>query len=183
VDPEGDHFLCCKRNNFAERHDAVQDTIFSILSSSGQAVAKEVELQHSQDSHLRPADLLLPTGQGGKPTAIDVTVIHGWTSAASPAMQPRDNWRPFLRRKEDQKHAKYDDACAREGWNFAAMAFGTWGGMGPEGAKVLSRIVKRATASDTPEGKGAAQSLLRERIGVALLRQVWKLLGAKSLIC
>ena len=41
VETTGDHFLCCKRINFATRHDAVQDALFTILSSAGQSVQKD----------------------------------------------------------------------------------------------------------------------------------------------
>jgi hypothetical protein len=57
---------------------------------------------------------------------------------------------------------------------------GTWGGLGPEGAKVLSRILKRTTAWEEPSERGVAQRLNTERIGVALFRQVFKLLEAKN---
>jgi len=57
---------------------------------------------------------------------------------------------------------------------------GTWGGLGPEGAKVLSRILKHITAREEPSEKGPAQRLNIERIGAALFRQVFKLLDAKN---
>ena len=93
---------------------------------------------------------------------------------------PRDNWRPFLRRKEGEKHAKYDGPCAADGWHFSAIAFGTWGGWGPEGAKVFSRILKRCTTWEDPAARGVALRRHYESIGVALFRQVWRLLEAKN---
>ena len=182
VDPEGDHFLCCRRNNFADRHNAVQDAIFSLLSANGISVAREVPLAASADAHLRPADLLLPNWHGGLPMALDVTVVHGWSTSAAPSHVLRDNWRPHLRRREVLKHDKYDTACQREGWHFAAAAFGTWGGLGPEAAKILSRVVKRATAAEDATTQGSSQRRAYETIGVALFRQVWRLLGAKNAI-
>ena len=184
ADVFGDHFQCCKRTNFSNRHDAVQDALFQILSSAGQSVSKEVPLQHTPDSQARPADLLLANWQGGKPTAVDVTVVHGWNAAAasSSAPVPRDNWRPYLRNKEAAKHTKYDAPCAREGWNFSALAFGTWGGVGPEGAKTLSRILKRTTAWEGPDHKGLAQRQHTELIGVALFRHIFRLLASKNFI-
>jgi len=138
VDREGDHFLCCPRNNFARRHDAVQDALFTVLSSTGQSVAREVALAASPDTHLRPADLLLQNWHGWQPTALDLTVVHEWPASAARAgaAHARDNWRPFLRRREEVKHAKYDDACRTEEWHFAAAAFGTWGGVGPRGCQI-----------------------------------------------
>ena len=59
VDAKGDHFLLCPRNYFATRHNAVQDSIYSVLSSNGESLAKEVPLVHRTDAQLRPADLLL----------------------------------------------------------------------------------------------------------------------------
>jgi hypothetical protein len=180
VDPHGDHFLCCKRNNFAPRHDAVQDALFTILSSSGVSVAREVALPSNNDDHLRPADLLLDNWHAGKPTAVDVTVTHGWAHGAQTAAPARDNWRPFLQRKEKMKHDKYDIPCAQDGWCFNAAAFGTWGGMGPEAAKVLSRMLQRATAWEGVESKGVALRRHYESVGTALFRQIWRLLDARN---
>jgi hypothetical protein len=162
----------------------VRDALFSILASSGQAVQREVALPSCADSHLRPADLLLDNWHAGRPSALDVTVVHGWGAApaSSNAAVTRDNWRPFLRHKEADKHQKYDGPCAAEGWHFMAAAFGTWGGLGPEGAKVLSRITKRATAWDGADARGASSRLHYEAVGVALFREIFRLLEARNRI-
>ena len=143
VDPFWDHLVCCPRNNFLPRHAAVRDALFNILASSGQSVQRDVSLPSCADMHLRPADLLLPNWHGERPAALDVTVIHGWGAgpASSTAPVPRDNWRPMLRTKENDKHRKYGGPCEKERWSFMAAASGTWGGLGPEGAKVLSRML------------------------------------------
>ena len=183
ADREGDHFLCCPRINFAKRHDAVQDTLFTIVSSAGLSVAKEVVLPSSTDAHLRPADLLLNNWHAGQPTAVDVTISHGWSAGTSSSFAPpRDNWRPHLRRKERLKHDKYDEPCAREGWHFLTAAFGTWGGLGPEGAKTVSRIVKRASTWADADARGYVERRHYEALGVALFRQIWTLLEAKNRI-
>ena len=101
------------------------------------------------------------------------------TTLASPK-SPRDNWRPFLKRKEEAKHAKYDVPCDRESGNFAAIAIGTWGGLGPEGAKVLSRILKRCSAWEDPAQKGLSQRTHSEAVGVALFRHIFALLRANN---
>jgi hypothetical protein len=183
ADQEGDHFLCCRRVNFSTRHNAVQDAIYLVLSSAGLAVSREVPLPTCTDAHLRPADLLLPNWLAGRPTALDVTVSHGWSQAAQTGPVTRDNWRPFLRKREADKHAKYDAPCQRDGWHFSALAVGTWGGLGPEGAKTLAHIVKRASSGADTDSKGQAQRAHYEAIGVALFHQVFHLLGAKNLIC
>jgi hypothetical protein len=180
VDPFGDHLMCCKRNNFALRHNSVQDALFTILSTTGQGVQKEVPLPNAADSHLRPADLLLSSWQDGKPTALDVTVCHGWQQGEQSSN--RERWRTFLKRKEAAKHQKYDVPCSNSGWSFTTVALGTWGGLGPESAKLLSRIVKRASAWQEGELRTMKQSELYQSISLSLARQLWKLLQVKHLM-
>jgi hypothetical protein len=94
----------------------------------------------------------------------------------------RDNWRPFLRAKELEKHRKYDIPCTTEGWHFMAAAFGTWGGLGPEGAKVLSRTLKRATTWDDPDTRGASLRRQYEAIGVPMFREIFRMLEGSNRI-
>ena len=91
-------------------------------------------------------------------------------------------WRPFLRRKELEKHAKYDGPCRADGWHFSAAAFGTWGGVGPEGAKILARLLKRVASGEDGREAGLAQRRATEALGVALFREIWSLLEAKNFI-
>ena len=184
ADTFGDHFLCCPRNDFSLRHHAVRDALFAILSANGEAVTKEVPLAHAADDQLRPADLLLPGWKAGGPTAVDVTVTHGWTlaHASATAAPTREKWRAFLKQKEAAKHTKYDAPCQREGWHFEAVALGTWGGLGPEGALFLAKALKRATAWQDGSLKAVRQVEHREAIGLALMRQVWSLLSAKNFL-
>ena len=97
----------------------------------------------------------------------------------STASVARDNWRPHLKRREQLKHSKYDEACAREGWAFRAMAFGTWGGTGPEGAKVLARLTKQAGAHEKHDRRGALHATLLQTVGVALFTQLFQLMEAR----
>ena len=182
ADTAGDHYVCCPRNNFAARHNAVKDALYSILSTNGEAVAKEVALAHSPDTQLRPADLLLPSWQLGGPTALDVTVVHGWSQAQRQHANPptREKWRSFLKAKEASKHLKYDTACGREGWHFQAIAIGTWGGLGPEGSRFLTKMLKRTTSWQEGDVKSSRQSEILERLGFALMTHVWALLKAKN---
>ena len=60
------------------------------------------------------------------------------------------------------------------------MAFGTWGGYGPEGYKVLSTLVKRAAAWQEGSARAAKQDELFGVVGVALMTQVWATLFNKN---
>ena len=129
VDEFGDHLLCCERNDFYQRHLAVQMALAEVLDEAGQAYTLEESIPVPEFQGLRPADILLKGWLAGKDTALDLTVVHGWQESQRRAS--RERCRAFLRRKEQDKHDKYDRACLAAGWEMRAMAFGTWGGDGP----------------------------------------------------
>ena len=62
------------------------------------------------------------------------------------------------------------------------MAFGTWGGTGPEAAKLMHRLLKRAASWNEGDLLAARQEELRLSLGLALMRHIWILLEAKNLI-
>jgi hypothetical protein len=179
LDQYGDHLVCCPRNNFANRHNALQEVLFDTLCNAGQGVAKEVTIPNQQDQHLRPADLLLSAWDNGEPTALDITVVHSWQVATQ---QGRERWRCFLKQKEKLKHEKYDIPCRQAGWNFSTAALGTWGGWGPEASKILRRIVKRAAAWQEGELRGHRTNEIMERLGLCLSRQICRLLLTKNYV-
>ena len=186
VDPWGDHLLCCARNNYLPRHNTLQTILCDTLAASGQGHQMEVKIPGHEPDKLRPADILLLAWDGGRDTALDLTVCHGWQvkeqRAAVVTATTRERWRCFLKRREAAKHQKYDAPCQIAGWSMLAMAFGTWGGMGPEGARTISRIQRRAQGWQ--EGELCAQSAdtLRHRLGFALMDQVIQFLANKNFI-
>ena len=185
MDPFGDHLLCCPRNNYSKRHTAVQEAIAVILGEAGQPFAKEVTIPDCPDTQLRPADILLKGWSAGTDVAVDVTVGHGWQhseQAAAATSQTRERWRSFLSKREKTKKDKYVLRCREVGWAFLPMAFGTWGGMGPEAAKLLARILARGAAWLDGSFRSRKQEELRQNVGVALMRHVWLLLDAKNLL-
>ena len=93
-----------------------------------------------------------------------------------------EKWRSFLSRREKMKHMRYDKPCEAAGWSFMAMAFGTWGGMGPEAFKITHRALKRAAGWLEGDLRAARQEELRLNLGLTLMRQVWELLEAKNLV-
>ena len=54
--------------------------------------------------------------------------------------------------------------------------------MGPEGARVFQRILKRAAFWLEGELRAERQEELRRTFGLSIARQVWRLLDAKNLI-
>ena len=136
-----DHLLCCARSNFSRRHNVVLKAIANFLQASGQGFTTEAKIPDCPDGEVRLADIMLSSFQDGCPTALDLTVAHGWQFSERFS---GGRWRNSLKRKELLKHSKYDSPCKAAGWGFLAMSFGTWGGMGPEGARVLHLLAKRA---------------------------------------
>ena len=134
------------------------------------------------DGQLRPADLLLSSWSRGRDTAVDVTVSHGWQLAEQADNVQRDRWRSFLRRKEDRKHAKCDEACKRADWAFIPLVMGTWGGMGPEGAVLFERLAKRGATWLEGDLRAARLEHCRLHVGLALQRAVWKTLANKDFL-
>ena len=67
-------------------------------------------------------------------------------------------------------------------WSFRAMAFGTWGGVGPEGIKTLSRILQRSAGWLEGDMRASRQEELRYFVGLTLMRQVWELLARKNFL-
>ena len=180
ADRFGDHLLCCRRNNFNNRHAAVQESLANVLTESGQGFAREVRIPDVPDSQCRPADLLLRAWDNGTDTAMDLTICHGWQASERTNTVKRDRWRGFLCRKERDKHAKYDLLCRKAQWSFRALAFGTWGGLGPEAAKTLHRVLKRAACWQEGDLRAARQDELRLSVGLSLMRHVWRLLEGKN---
>ena len=182
VDPHGDHLLCCIRNNYTARHQAMQEALAQLLTDAGQPFEREVTLPNASDAQLRPADILLRSWQSGKDTAVDITVVHGWQATVRSAAVTREKWRTFLTHKETQKVTKYAAACHHAGWTFLPMAFGTWGGLGPQAAKLAYRLLKRAASWADGDLRAARQEELRLGLGLSLMRHVWLLLEAKNLL-
>ena len=143
-------------------------------------------IPHCPDGQLRPADILIPGWDNGHNLALDVTLVHGWQAsvqATGSTTVTRECRRTFLKKKEQLKHQKYDQACQRAGWSFAALAMGTWGGVGPEGARTLQRILKRAAFWLDGDMRAVRQEELKRNFGLLIARQIWRLLDAKNLIC
>jgi hypothetical protein len=180
VDLFGDHLLCCPRNDFQKRHVAVQEVLADLLQAAGQPFTREVVVPSMDASELRPADLLLRAWSAGRDTAVDLTISHGWQVSERAAT--RERWRSFLRKKEEAKHAKYDLPCSRANWAFRAMAFGTWGGQGPEAAKLLARFTKRAAGWQDGDLRASLMETCRLSVGVAVMRQVWRMLELKNFL-
>ena len=62
------------------------------------------------------------------------------------------------------------------------MALGTWGGVGPEGAMVLHRILKRASGWLEGDLRASRQAEIKYGIGLTLMRKIWELLAWENFV-
>ena len=60
------------------------------------------------------------------------------------------------------------------------MAFGTWGGLGPEASKLLARVIKRAASWGAEEEREVRAHELRTGVGFALMNSILTLLERKN---
>ena len=75
ADPFGDYQVGCGGNgDRISRHNAIRDVVFSAAQSAALALSKEAP-NLVPDSSVRPADVLLPNWNRGRPAAVDVHVI------------------------------------------------------------------------------------------------------------
>ena len=182
VGPLGDHLLRCIRLNFAKRHNAVQDCLAVLLLETGQGVTREVRLPECPEGDLRPADLLIRHWSQGRDTAVDITISHAWTSQEERAANApsRERWRSFLVRKEGAKRTRYQRPCEDAGWAFQPAAFGTWGGLGPEAARLLHRVSKRVAGWLEGDLRASRQEEARQLVGLTLMKGVLEMLQDKK---
>ena len=98
--------------------------MITIAQSGGQPFVREAPLTDAsagaRGPALRPADILLRAWQGGKDTAVDVTIRHTLQSSEAPWTAAKAE--AFLKATEKAKEAKYLTVCRHEGWAFAPAA-------------------------------------------------------------
>ena len=184
VDTFGDHLLRCIRLNFSRRHNSLQDCLAVLLQETGQGVAREVSLPDCPEGDLRPADLLLRNWFQGRDTAVDITISHGWTALeeAGTVAPSRERWRKFLVKKESAKINRYQEPCRAAGWAFQPAAFGSWGGLGPEAARLVHRITKRVAGWLEGDLRASRQEEARQRVGLTFTRGILEMLQGKDSI-
>jgi hypothetical protein len=183
MDVYGDHLLCCNHNNFSKRHNAIQNILLDALHAARIPHQREVPLSRhnttlSLQSQLRPADILLPCWSNSRDLAVDITISHPAQKSEMPFTTEKA--KAFLRRKEKEKHDKYDSPCRTEGWDFTPLALDSWGSCGPLSTPILHRLITRCANHVPVRYRGQVQDEVRQRISLALMRQVWGQLAPRS---
>ena len=135
MDRWGDHLVSCKLNQPQQRHNTLRDALAYELKNHNIAVLKEVTIGGGK----RPADLGLPNFDSRGPTAIDLVVHHPLSLSENRTAQLA---RSSLRTAETHKINEAQELCNSNGWLFSPMGWHAWGGVGPFGSAIRSRLEK-----------------------------------------
>ncbi|KAL5492011.1 hypothetical protein EMCRGX_G017397 [Ephydatia muelleri] len=179
ANPLGHHALTCKSGGDSIfRHNSLRDTFWESCKLA--CIAGQIEAGSGLDvegSRTRPADILLPNWEFGKPAALDFTI----TSALNPStLNEASVMAGFAASAaEVRKHVANDEKCSRLGWVCIPLSVETYGCWGEEAGRCLDRLATRiATRTGCP--KSSAVSGLYGRLSIGLIRANARALLARS---
>ena len=145
----GDHALCCGFwGERITRHNLLRDHLYDLAASACLSPIKEGRFL-LPGADRRPADVLLPSWEGGRDAALDVTVVN----SLQEAMVEDSATRPgsALDKAYDRKMRGAAEDCLAQGIVFlplAAEALGGWHEMAVNKVKKLASAVARQTGQE-----------------------------------
>jgi hypothetical protein len=175
-DRKGDHGVTCRRAENWSRHNSVADQLARICEKVGYSVRREVPLV----GQARPDDVLLSLPGGGRPMALDVTIVHG--CGLGRAISAGADL-AAVKAAEDSKIAKSRLPCAARGIEFQPVAFTCLGVVGPSTEpflRHLASLVAEKTSWRERGGKARAKALMWQRLMFCLMRSVGRQLVAAA---
>ena len=165
----GHHALTCKhRGDVVSRHNRLRDVLLEScrLACLGPQVEVGSGLEH-EGHRTRPADILIPHWDLGKPAALDLTVTS--TLNSSTLMEAGVTSGSAALAAEVRKHNANDAKCSELGWSCIPIAVETYGCWGAEAMQTLSCLASRlATRGNC--SKSHATCLLYGRFSLTLMR-------------
>ena len=167
IDVYGDHQVGCRGNrDLIRRHDAVRDVLYAAAQSAALAPRKEMP-SLIPGSSSRPADIFLPQWKGGRPVALDITVI------SSLQEQTLNNASlvqgSALGVAEAQKLSAHAADCHRVGVQFIPLAVEALGGWSPTASNIIGHV-SRLLALRLGQDLSTTCQHLFQRLSVALWR-------------
>ncbi len=111
-------------------------------AARGAQITTRVEAMKIVKGNTRPGDVLLQGYPGGNNTAIDVSVVSPFQEAY--LRVEADEPGVAIKRREEEKRARHEASCRREGIRFLPMAAHTMGGMSLATVKEIAGAMARA---------------------------------------
>ena len=179
LDPLDYHALTCTSGGDSIfRHNSLRDTFWESCKLA--CIAGQIEAGSGLDIEgrlTRPADILLPDWEFGKPATLDFTITsalnHSTLNEASVMAGSAAS------AAEIHKHVANDEKCSRLGWVCILLSVETYGCWGEEAGRCLDRLATRiATRTGCP--KSSAVSGLYGRLSIGLVRANSRALLARS---
>ena len=163
----GDHHVGCGGNaDRIFRHNSLRDAVFSAAQSAALVPRKEVPSLIPGSQH-RPADVYLPCWKGGRPAALDITVIS--TMQQSTMQSAADNQGHALLVAENRKLTTHAPACQAAGISFIPLAIESLGGLSDATNKTISSIGRLIGQRFGVPPHGSSRHLF-QRLAVSLWR-------------
>ena len=169
LDHFGHHALSCKNgSDVVSRHNRIRDTLFEFCQRAGLGAQLEAGSSLGHEARqTRPADVLIPNWELGKPAAIDLCVTSplnldtlqvACVTPSSAAMQA-----------EQRKHHSNDAKCGELSWVCIPLVVVSYGSWGPEAQRSLSRLARRL-ATRLGQPKSVTTNLIYGRLNLTLIR-------------
>ena len=160
------HALTCKYNgDVVSRHNQLRNIFLKSCRQAGVGGQMEVGSGLGHDEQrTRPADVLVPNWDLGKPAAFDLTV-------ASPLNQSilTETVGSSAQVSEQRKHVSNDVKCSELGWSCIPLGVETYGCWRAEAHLHLSRLASRLAARLNCS-KSHTTSTLYGRLNLVLVR-------------
>jgi hypothetical protein len=166
LDDFGHHALSCKHGgDVISRHNKLRDIFLGFCQRA--CLGPRQEMGCGAGSQSRPADVLVPNWDLGKPAAFDLSV----TSTLNQNVLPEASVTAGSAAQvvENRKHANNDGKCEQLGWVCIPLVVETYGCWGASAVAAFSKLAGRlATRLNQPKSSTVFQ--VYSRLGLALVR-------------
>ena len=150
------------------RHNTLRDTFVEFCHRA--CLGPQLEMGSGggcSNQRTRPADVLVPNWDLGRPAAFDLSVTSTLSSAILMEASMTAGSAAFS--AETRKHSCNDNECKELGWVCIPLVVETYGCWGSEARQAFSRLASRlSTRLSQPKSQTSRE--LYGRLGLALVR-------------
>ena len=168
LDDFGHHSLTSKHGgDVVSRHNKLRDVFYDFCQRACLGPRLEMGCGAGSDSQSRPADVLVPNWDLGKPAAFDLSVTS--TLQSSALLEASVTAGSAAQLAENRKHNNSDKKCDELGWACIPLVVETYGCWGAEAVAALSKLAGRLSVRNN-EQKSKTIFSLYSRLGLTLVR-------------
>ncbi|KAL5460203.1 hypothetical protein EMCRGX_G033631 [Ephydatia muelleri] len=164
LDDFGHHSLTCKHGvDVVSRHNKLKDVFYDFCKRACLGPRLELGCGAGSDSQSRPADVLVPNWDLGKPAAFDLSVTS--TLQSSALLEASVTAGSAALFAENRKHNNSDKKCDELGWACIPLVVETYGCWGAEAVAALSELAGHLSVRNN-EPKSKTIFSLYSRLGL-----------------